>query len=440
MRCSATPVGNSEFDELLGRFAPFEAMPRVAVALSGGRDSTALLVLAKSWAQNRNGDVLALIVDHGLRPESRTEARHVEKWCRQFGVTPHLLTWHGPKPVSAIEETARHERMRLLSQKCNELGVLHLLVAHHRDDQFETICMRRQSGSGTVGLAGMSGCVEHSAFRILRPLLDVPGERLGATLVSQGFGWVEDPSNRDTRFARARMRVTVRDPGIIDHAPAVQRVAWERKLSGVIARIVTQDEFGVARVHRNRWRCHGADLRAGVLARVALTTGGGTYAPSSRKLSELDALMCGTDQINTTLGRCLWRGNDVVTVMRERRHLPDCKFSDGEHLWDGRFRMTLPRGSWRVCALTRDVVKENGIEINLPESVLSTLPAVFRSDRLVAIPSVLVATDRSSASVNVRFAPRHLLVPPLFRAMISSPLCDTHCSPCSDPARTRRQC
>ena len=201
-----TPLAAPEFTSLMAPFAPFESRPVLAVAVSGGRDSLALALLAHDWASARQGRVQALIVDHGLRPASAAEARLTQERLAALGIAAEILVWSGAKPVSGVQEAARQARYRLLFEACRRHGILHLLLAHHADDQAETVAMRAARNSGPDGLAGMAALVEHRDARLLRPLLGVSRARLTATLEARGVGWIDDPSNEDRRFERVRVR------------------------------------------------------------------------------------------------------------------------------------------------------------------------------------------------------------------------------------------
>ena len=119
-----------------------------------------LCLLADAWARARGGDVSALTVDHGLRPTAAAEARQVAVWLRARGIAHHVMPWTGAKPETSIQETAREARYRLLAGWCRAAGILHLLVAHHRDDQAETVALRQSRSSGADGLAGMAAVRE----------------------------------------------------------------------------------------------------------------------------------------------------------------------------------------------------------------------------------------------------------------------------------------
>ncbi|MDA7988350.1 MAG: tRNA lysidine(34) synthetase TilS [Alphaproteobacteria bacterium] len=193
-------------------FAPMIADgARVAVAFSGGGDSLALLLLAHNFAGG-SGDLLALTVDHRLRPESADEARRAGEIAREIGVRHRVLRpAAAPDAESAVEERARELRYRLLAAALAEEGALHLLVAHTRDDQIETVRLRLASGSGAVGLAAMSERRASNDLRILRPLLAFSRADLACYVAARGFEPVEDPSNRDTRFFRAALRHSKRE-------------------------------------------------------------------------------------------------------------------------------------------------------------------------------------------------------------------------------------
>src|SRR5205823_14734758 len=139
----------------------------------GGRDSLALALLAEQWASARQGRVQALIVDHALRPASADEAAVTRERLASLGIAAEILLWSGAKPMSGVQEAARQARYRLLFEACRRHGILHLLLAHHADDQAETVAMRAARNSGPDGLAGMAALVEHRDARLMRPMLGV---------------------------------------------------------------------------------------------------------------------------------------------------------------------------------------------------------------------------------------------------------------------------
>jgi tRNA(Ile)-lysidine synthase len=198
-------------------FSDFAALPGLILAISGGPDSTALLVTVAAWARRlkqrvkRAPKLVAVTVDHGLRAESRAEAAAVKRLARKLGVAHRTVRWRGTKPSAGLQEAARIARYRLLAGEATRAGYKHVVTAHTLDDQAETLLFRLARGSGLSGLAGMArisplpASGERKLF-LLRPLLSVPKARLVATLKEAGIDYNNDPSNRDPRFARARLR------------------------------------------------------------------------------------------------------------------------------------------------------------------------------------------------------------------------------------------
>ncbi|MEA2879754.1 MAG: tRNA(Ile)-lysidine synthase [Hyphomicrobiales bacterium] len=221
--------------------------------MSGGPDSTALLWLAARWrARRKHGPTLiAVTVDHGLRPESVREARAVKRLSHKLGVAHRTLRWTGKKPKTGIQQAAREARYRLLAGAARKAGARHILTAHTLDDQAETVLFRLARGSGMAGLRGMAREAPVPSFRgaaqrrarnpypragvmdsgpgpepvigpaegrtrwgrrgmtdscLVRPLLEISKSRLLATLTAAKIPFADDPSNRDPRFARPRLR------------------------------------------------------------------------------------------------------------------------------------------------------------------------------------------------------------------------------------------
>lgn len=178
----------------------------VAVGVSGGADSLALVLQAAEELAVFGRKVVALTVDHGLRPTSRLEAEYVAGLMQKYGIEHHILTWTGKKPTTGIEEAARQARYALIAEWCSQNNVYVLLTAHHAKDQAETFLMRLQRGSGLEGLCGIREYSVRDGLVILRPLLAVNPENLRDYLRQRAIVWVEDESNRDTTFLRGKIR------------------------------------------------------------------------------------------------------------------------------------------------------------------------------------------------------------------------------------------
>jgi tRNA(Ile)-lysidine synthase len=308
------PVARSVFQRLMRPLGPFEPKPELAVAVSGGADSLALLLLADRWAGARDGRVLALTVDHGIRPAAPLEAAALGRWLKPRAIRHVVLPWRGPKPGTGLAAAARAARYALLEDYCRRHGILHLLLAHQLEDQAETFLLRLGRASGMAGLAAMPALMEHADVRLLRPLLTVPRARLEATLADFGQPWVDDPSNRDHAQTRPRLRAALPDLGRAGVGPAVLVAAAAKLAAGREAQ-----ELQVASLLARALACHPAghgwldpapvlaadpEVARAALSAALLYFGGQAHAPRGARLERLYMAIAQGLAAARTLGGC----------------------------------------------------------------------------------------------------------------------------------------
>lgn len=403
---SMTPLTAAEFEQLMAPFAPFETAPHLAVACSGGGDSMALATLADRWARAQGGAVTALIVDHRLRPESASEAAGVGRALAALGVAHQILVCGAPLPGN-LEDAARRARYQLLESWCADNGVLHLLTAHHRDDQAETLLMRLARGSGLDGLAGIASVGIRRTCRVLRPLLAIPPERLRATLRERGVTPVEDPMNRDPAFQRVRLRAArtfLAEEGLSAERLAATaarlaraRGALETMVTAMLARAVTLDPLGYARVDAAALKAAPAEVGLRALAAVLATVSGADYPVRLEQLERLYGSLPADIGGGRTLGGCqLVAKTGHILVCREASAVADQRAAPpGARLhWDGRFVITMPAeapAGLSVGPLGDDgaarLVAEGG-DGSVPAIVRLTLPVLSDAEGLAAVPSL----------------------------------------------------
>ncbi len=357
-----TPLGDNEFSAMMENVGPFEAAPRLAVAVSGGGDSMALVILADRWLRAQSGAmaggrVVALSVDHGLRKDSCAEAEKVGQWMAGRGIEHHILKWRGDKPGSGIQAAARNARYRIMCDWAAAAGVLHLLTAHHLDDQAETFLMRLGRGSGVEGLSGMAAVSEMASVRLLRPLLGVRRKRLKQTLKLYGQEWLEDPSNSNREFARTRIRAVLADlerSGIsalrlADDARrmAMLRLVLENAVSALLALCCRIYPCGYCEIDGKVFASAPAEVSRRCLSRILRCVGGGYYPPRREKLGRLHQhIVDGQLKSSMTLAGCVVKpvhsGSDGcgdLLVCREGRGmpLPIIAKAGMQLVWDNRF-------------------------------------------------------------------------------------------------------
>lgn len=429
------------FAALMAPLGPFETAPRIAVAVSGGADSLALALLMVEWARGRGGDAVALTVDHRLRPGSTAEARQVHRWFAARGITHHILTWDGERPGADLQAAARAARYRLLADWCGRRGVLHLALAHHRDDQAETLLLRLARGSGLDGLAAMAPIHDGGGFaangpRLLRPLLGLPKAMLEACLRAAGQGWVEDPSNASDAFARVRLRRLAPALAAEGLTPArlaatAARLARARAaLDDMVAALAVEAlalyPAGHAVLALAPWRAAAPEAGLRCLARALMTVGGGAYTPRLERLERLHDWLSepgtGAPRGGRTLAGCrIERRAESALICREAAAAAETlpAVAGATLRWDGRFLIHLGQGrgkcwigplgaaGWGAAVAGRP---DSG-RYAVPAPVRAVLPALWDENGLVEapIPGFRRPGARAPRVEALEFAPAHPL-------------------------------
>ena len=393
------------FSAALSKLGPFENAPRLAVAVSGGPDSLALVFLAAEWCRARNGEVIALTVDHQLRTESAAEAAQVAAWMADYGIAHRILAWEGPKPTTGIQEAARQARYQVLTTWCRTQGILHLLLGHHADDQAETVVFRADRHSGPDGLAGMAALVELPYLRLLRPLLNLRSDTLRRDLQQRGQNFLNDPSNTNPRFTRARLRKTMYETARLDaislaRESGARRILNENQTTSILAARATVDPHGFVALDVTDLDSTDDTSLIQILRRIALCVGTQGYPPRTERLQSLmiwlrQGLANPSASRQCTLGGCCWslrRFQKTLQLMVCREPgacapaLPVPSLSSGTVtsqavLWDERFLIELSLfcssgdGPFIIDAFGRQLPL---LPKNLPEGAISNLSVMVR--------------------------------------------------------------
>ena len=429
-------IDDDAFDTHMAALGPFEQRPHIAAGVSGGADSLALALLADAWARRRGGSFSALTVDHGLRAGSDAEAQTVAGWLGARGIRSHILTNTAGTAPRSLQAAARSTRYALLLDWCRRNHVLHLLLAHHREDQAETLLLRLGRGSGVDGLSGMAPMSERPGVRLLRPLLNVPHGRLEATLRACGQNWVEDPSNRDPAFGRVRVRNLL--PSLAAEGLTAERLAatagrlsraraaLETSTADLLARSVMLDAAGYAILDSAILRTAPEEIGLRALARLLRTIAGGDYPPRHERLERLyAALMAGPLRRGRTLAGCrvlpVAQAADKALICREPSAVADdlpLRKGGIDH-WDGRYQVTTKGsarglsigalGSTGWSALVRGLPKAK--RASVPAPARPTLPVLRDAAGIVAVPHLGFRRPdaKGIATTVIRYRPGHPL-------------------------------
>lgn len=421
----APPLDDEEFAALMAAVGPFERAPRVAVGVSGGPDSAALILLVDRWARALDGRATALVVDHGLRPESRVESMDVVARLAARGIEAHRLVAALDPGLGNRQSRARLARYALMGAWCAAEGVAHLLVAHHAEDQAETLLIRLGRGSGVDGLSAMAKVSALHDARLSRPLLDIPKARLEATCARHGWTPVDDPSNRDTAYRRGKVRAlmpalaalgaTVERLGVTARHMARARGALERATAELAAAALTVDERGFATLDRALFAAADEELALRLLGDLTRLIGGATTQPRFDRLERLARrLRLEAGQFAATLGGCRVEADAHAAILgRELAAMapPVALQTTGPTLWDGRFRL-VSAAPPAIEGLTlgalgddaRATLDRSPRARRLPVRWAASLPALRDLDGIFGVPHLTYCRSRREADTMAMFA------------------------------------
>ncbi|MER8645441.1 tRNA lysidine(34) synthetase TilS [Mesorhizobium sp. M1252] len=425
----------------LSNFSQIDFTNGALAAVSGGSDSTALLLLLKAHLDRSapTARLLAVTIDHGLRPEAAVEARSVAKLCAERGIAHRTLNWSGAKPSAGLPAAAREARYRLLAEAAQAQGIGVIVTGHTADDQAETVLMRAARNDGRElagrGLAGMAPATLYDwRTWIARPLLGARRAALRAFLQCEHVGWVEDPTNIDTNFERPRIRAVLgEDRSGQRFAEAIglaRRAAGEREQLGrraaaLIGEFASRPARGLIRLDPGL--AEADDTRAAVYAlRVLLAATGGTALLPDQARGEALFEQMRAGRLCATLSRAVVeiRRNGIF-LRRESRDLPRSAPIAGTLLWDGRRRITPDieagaitlgdsSGAWLIAPLgaaaaAKTPIAGDGAPPSLVRAALAAEPALWRGGECLGFAGDVAAAAAIAVSPAVapfaRFLP-----------------------------------
>ena len=389
----------SDPSALAGLFAPVAGEAVLGLAVSGGPDSLALMLLAHRWAAAEVSAprIVVYSLDHGLRPEAAAEVAMVGAEAERLGFAFRGLAWTGERPETGLQEAARQARYRIIGQAMARDGAKVLVTAHHRADQAETILMRLAHGSGIDGLKGMTLFSEVEGVRVFRPLLDVEPAALAALVEQAGLVPARDPSNDDVNYERVRWRrllPQLAQEGLDSAALArfaARMAEADQALSqmadAAFAELVKVDGFGAATLPHAALVQLGPAIGRRVLSRVLAIVGGRQKVRALGQVERLyDQLLTGNLPRGTTLlGTVVRIKGETITVAREPgRSLPEQKPlpPGGALIWDDRFEIANVSAETDLFAAATDFFPRHrleavlGFKVTTPAEAIRTAPIV----------------------------------------------------------------
>ncbi|MHC1547735.1 tRNA lysidine(34) synthetase TilS [Phyllobacterium sp. K27] len=353
---SVLPTSAETAIDLNGIFSAiaFDGFKSIVVAVSGGSDSLALLYLLLEYRKSRLSfpEIIAVTIDHELRPESGDEATYVGELCRKAGIAHRILPWHGRKPDTGLSAKAREVRYRLLCDAARDAGAGLILTGHTLDDQAETFLMRSgRSGvdSSDRGQAGMAPAtlLERQVW-LLRPLLSTRREELRDYLRMLGITWKDDPSNESFKYERVRIRNRIQGNDLSQlqneiNEKATKRLKLNAQVAMALPSCVTVFSGIKLEIDRKTWEQLTPEVRQLAIGVLLAVMGGQSFLPAAVSCkTALKFIEEAGKQSKLALGRCIIETRtDNIFLYREMRSIPATTVEPGMSLiWDGRYRVT----------------------------------------------------------------------------------------------------
>ncbi len=383
----------------------FEGLKSVIVAVSGGSDSLALLYLLIALQASRRSfpELVAVTIDHGLRPESAGEARYVAGLCKEAGIPHRTLNWIGAKPDTGISAKARDVRYRLLCDAARDAGTDMILTGHTLDDQIETFVMRSargREGGSERGLAAMApATLLVREIWLVRPLLGISRETLREYLRGRAIAWRDDPSNENPKYERVQVRKALRD----DDREQIQveigeKIAKRRALNAKTAQVfrhcVTVHHGICAEISMANWVEQEADVQRLAIGVLLATIGGLAFLPPAEICDKaLQHLSSSVPPRRMTIARCILElKKGKALIYREMRSMPEVTVEPSETvIWDGRYRISnCSDKSLKIVACGAKglhFLRESGLP-NPHGASLQSSPALILDGRIVHVPAL----------------------------------------------------
>ena len=343
-------ISESEFSSLLQNNFVFESKPHLGICVSGGADSMALMILMKEWIKRKEGKLTIFHFNHNLRKNSNEESVLLSNELKKQGLEFKILINKRKKPKTKIMEISRNLRYSEIIKACKDLNILHLMTAHHLDDNIETFIMRQKRKSSSTGLSSIPYKRVVTSLQILRPLLNFKKERLVQTCISRNLNWFEDPSNKNKSFERVRIRNELNSIGNSEKTNIVKQLRLkkqinkklEKKIYNFFLNELTFFSYGVFEIRTKSLVKQKIEVQIEILKNLLTTNSGKFYPPRRTSIQVLLKKIHKKIETNHTLhSSFISIGEDKIKIYREikkNRNLSKVNLRKGdEYLWDNRF-------------------------------------------------------------------------------------------------------
>lgn len=418
-----------QFNDFMNQNFDKAISSEVALAVSGGSDSIALLFLASKWAKQNQIKLVVFSVDHRLRKESSDELEFVRRVSLTLEHKFVEFIWQHDNSKSALQERARLARYEMMTNKCHELGINSLLTAHHYDDFLENYLMRKRKKSGILGLSN-SYSTFYDNIQILRPLFNIKKNDLVDYLNANSITWMEDKSNNLDFYERNRVRhhilsmpkedkISLEEEANIADIKATE---FNNKFIEEIAKNIEFNKLGFAFIDLDSYRKLDYEIAVYIINFVLTSISGKIDTPRYRSTKKLIDKVSAGDNFDSSLHECILREvNDKILIFREKNAINSnsVNLKNGV-IWDNRFRFNIDNEfvdeELKICLLDMedyidikdklDFQNLSKSSMNNHKDILFTLPVIKNLEKVVAIPHISYYDGfKSNSGVDVIFSP-----------------------------------
>lgn len=348
-------ISEEEFKKNLDKNFLFEDYPSIALCVSGGVDSVALTLLMKQWIKIKNGKLIILHFNHRIRKESLNDAKFVKKLARRMNISSFFFEWEGKIPSNGIMNEARNQRYDKFIKFCKKKKILHLMTAHHSDDNFETFVMRKKRTGTTIGLLSIPIKRISDDLVILRPLINYSKKKLIATCEHYNLDWVNDSSNSNCIFERPRIRkeiskldsVQIKNLRNEKNKVRIKNLDIEKRVAEFFLSNLNFYNYGVFEITKSQFNKLDKEIGQEVLKKILATCSGNYFSPRSKSVNTLYTKLLKKEQKKITLHGCLIKNHNDLKISFQREILgfkgtkQKIKIKKGQnYLWDRRFKIT----------------------------------------------------------------------------------------------------
>ncbi|WCR56568.1 tRNA lysidine(34) synthetase TilS [Rickettsia asembonensis] len=413
-------------NNLIGNFG----LSKIAVAVSGGSDSVALLYLANIWTEKNNIELSVISVDHNLREQSKQETHYIQNISNSLNRKHYSLSFDHQNNFSNLQERAREGRYDLMTNLCLELDILVLLTAHHEDDYVENFCLRLERNSGIFGLSS-SNINWYNNIQIIRPLYNIPKSELVEYLVSHNIKWFEDESNSSDKYRRNIIRQKLaKGEDYIKADIILQQLKindlldnkFKPELISAIAEAVKIFEYGFAFLDLVKFDKFSNEVKVQIINFLLIIISGQSRVVRFYSVEPILKLITQDVNFKNTLHGCIINRiqNELLIYREFGKKLPESKILlDKSVIWDNRFCITrnqetpncfvthLSLEDYKMIKKQLDLESLKNLSCKNHNAILFTLPIIKILEKVIAIPHISYY-DNDMWNFEVSFAPNFI--------------------------------